>query len=240
MSMSSTLVLGLLASATSALVARDSTLSARQGPAYSYLGCYTEGTGVRALGAYNSVNYTTMTVEICAGLCLPTYTLFGLEYGGECWCANVFGTGAVAAPETECSMPCGGSATEICGAGNRLSVYSTTPAAPAAPVHVPAAGGYTRTGCYTEGNGTRALSGAEEVNYATMTVEICAAFCATGSFQVMGVEYGGECYCGSLTQFSASGSVVAPDSECSMLCAGNSTEYCGAGNRLDLYQTTAP
>jgi hypothetical protein len=82
---------------------------------YSYLGCYTEGTGVRALSAFTSVNQSTMTVGVCAGLCIPTYTLFGLEYGGECWCANVFSTGSVLAPETECFFPCAGNASEICG-----------------------------------------------------------------------------------------------------------------------------
>jgi hypothetical protein len=82
---------------------------------YSYLGCYTEGDGVRALGAFASVNQTTMTIEECAGLCIPTYTLFGLEYGGECWCANVFGAGSVAAPETDCYFPCAGNASETCG-----------------------------------------------------------------------------------------------------------------------------
>jgi hypothetical protein len=70
---------------------------------------------VRALGAFNSVSHTTMTVEECAGLCASTYTLFGLEYGEECWCANVFGTGSVSAPEADCSFPCAGNAAELCG-----------------------------------------------------------------------------------------------------------------------------
>lgn len=207
-------------------------------PTYSYLGCYTEGTGVRALGAANTVNYTTMTVEACASFCTPTYSLFGLEYGGECWCANVFGTGAVAAPDTDCSFDCGGNAAEKCGAGNRLSVYSTTPTAPAEPVHVATAGGYTRFGCYTEGNGTRALADFQEVDYSTtgMTVEKCATFCGGHSSALFGVEYGGECYCGSEAPFAASGSVAAPDSDCNMLCNGSPSEFCGAGNRLDIYR----
>ncbi|EHK98023.1 putative fungistatic metabolite [Glarea lozoyensis 74030] len=122
---------------------------------------------------------------------------------------------------------------------NQLNVYSTAPAPPAAPQHVLTAGPYTRIGCYTEGNGTRALSGAQDINYASQTVEKCATFCAAGSYAVMGVEYGGECYCGSAASFAASGSTLAPDTDCNMLCAGSPAEFCGAGNRLDTYQITA-
>lgn len=36
----------------------------------------------------------------------------------------------------------------------------------------------------------------------------------------------------------SNGAIVAPGgiSECNMLCKGNSSEYCGAGNRLDVYK----
>jgi hypothetical protein len=125
------------------------------------------------------------------------------------------------------------------GAGNRLSVYSTASVAPAAPEHVLTASPYTRLGCYTEGNGTRALSGAQEINYTSMTVEKCSTFCDVGSYTVMGVEFGGECYCGSKISFAASGSTLAPDTDCNMLCGGSSEEFCGAGNRLDTYHIAA-
>lgn len=42
-----------------------------------------------------------------------------------------------------------------------------------------------------------------------------------------------ECYCGATL---GTGSVVQSATDCNMLCTGNSTEYCGAGNRLNLYQ----
>jgi hypothetical protein len=49
---------------------------------YNYFGCYTEGTGVRALtpGAFAA---DTMTVESCEASCAG-YTYFGVEYGREC------------------------------------------------------------------------------------------------------------------------------------------------------------
>lgn len=43
---------------------------------------------------------------------------------------------------------------------------------------------------------------------------------------------GGECYCGNSLR---GGSTIAATTDCSMLCNGNQFEYCGGGNRLDLY-----
>ena len=88
-----------------------------------YVGCYTEAEGARALPDDSEVDYTFMTNEICAHFCLfRGYLFFGTEYGGECYCGTALPTSATA-PETDCSMPCDGNSTEICGAGNRLSVY---------------------------------------------------------------------------------------------------------------------
>lgn len=60
-------------------------------PPYYSWGCYTEGTNVRALGEASLVNYTSMTVEICANFCLvqQSQIFFGLEYGGE---VNIYST----------------------------------------------------------------------------------------------------------------------------------------------------
>ena len=92
--------------------------------AYSYTGCYTEGTSGRALGSTNSAS-DLMTIEKCAASC-SDYTYFGVEYGSECFCGNSIGTGSVKTVEGECSMTCPGNTTEICGAGNRLTLYTKT------------------------------------------------------------------------------------------------------------------
>jgi hypothetical protein len=51
--------------------------------AYTFQGCYTEGSGVRALSAATYYNYTAMTSEMCASNCAG-YTYWGIEYHGEC------------------------------------------------------------------------------------------------------------------------------------------------------------
>jgi len=62
-----------------------------------------------------------------------------------------------------------------------------------------------------------------------MTVESCSTFCS--KFQYFGLEYGGECYCGS-----ALPSEQAPATDCNMVCDGNSAELCGSSWRLSTYQ----
>jgi WSC domain len=83
-------------------------------------GCYTEGTGIRALTGKAYFN-DSMTVEACATAC-EGYTWFGVEYGRECYCGNTINRGSVIADDSNCSFNCPGDSTEKCGAGNFLDV----------------------------------------------------------------------------------------------------------------------
>ncbi|TQV95128.1 Pyrrolo-quinoline quinone [Cordyceps javanica] len=85
-------------------------------------------------------------------------------------------------------------------------------------------------GCWTEATNQRALS---DRTYADdkMTLESCATFCK--DYTYFGVEYGRECYCGNKLN---DGSVQAKQADCSFTCPGDGSEYCGAGNRLELYK----
>ncbi|KAI8630141.1 heme peroxidase [Xylariaceae sp. FL1651] len=92
---------------------------------YSWYGCQTEATSVRALSAKSLVN-DNMTLEACATFC-EGYMYFGAEYGAECYCGNMFGAGSEDAPASDCNMACKGNTKELCGAGNRLSAYELAP-----------------------------------------------------------------------------------------------------------------
>lgn len=232
--------------------------------AFSYLGCYTEATNGRALsGLMNPVPGATLTIESCAAAC-GEYSYFGTEYSGECYCGNSFGAGSALAAggndptQNGCSMTCNGNATEYCGGPNRLSTYqknstlsaststsasataaTSTSAIPSAtgPITVQNLAGYSYLGCYSEATAGRALTGfANPIPGNTVTVEACAKGCA--QFTYFGVEYSGECYCGNtLAQGSAlvAGNTPAV-TQCDMTCNGNSTEFCGGPNRLNMYQ----
>ncbi|KAI1097816.1 putative glyoxal oxidase [Jackrogersella minutella] len=108
------------------------------------------------------------------------------------------------------------------------SSAASTPTAPLQPLTI---GDYNWYGCQTEATNARALS---LFTYAddAMTLDTCQSFCGGKSTTYFGVEYARECYCGNKFE---TGSTSAPASDCSMLCAGDQLEYCGAGNRLSVY-----
>ncbi|KAL5329264.1 hypothetical protein ACEPPN_002775 [Leptodophora sp. 'Broadleaf-Isolate-01'] len=235
---------------------------------YSFQGCFTEGTGVRALAGAAFVDYANMTSEICASNC-AAYEYWGIEYYGECYCGDELAASSTQAPLDDCNFICPGNPNEYCGAGNRLELYRLTSAATSsrssssvrstssastvrssssvssrsstAPTSTPTlaikpkVGNYVRQGCYTEGTGVRALAGAQYVDYVGMTLEICASNCAGTTY--FGVEYGGECYCGQT--LDATSVPAANQLDCSFVCPGDASEYCGAGNRLELYMLGA-
>ncbi len=103
-----------------------------------------------------------------------------------------------------------------------------------------------------EGTGERALLNGGQVNGA-MTVAGCVQACKAAGFSLAGVEYAGECCEYSKQQprrnitdstfidcdntiHNAATAAPGGLSDCNMVCKGNSSEYCGAGGRLDIYK----
>ncbi|CZR61363.1 uncharacterized protein PAC_11259 [Phialocephala subalpina] len=223
---------------------------------YTSLGCYKEATTGRALT--QQFNLDVRTIKNCVDQCASlSYTYSGMEYGGECWCGNTLASTSVPAAASSCSMTCSGNATEYCGSGGYLNLYvkngtyvppvsstttststsgtatgtgtTVTPTA-TGPSVKQVVGSYVSQGCWTEATTGRALSSTTYANDA-MTLESCASFCS--GYKMFGVEYGRECYCGNTL---GAGSVAATNqADCSFLCPGDKTEYCGAGNRLSVY-----
>ncbi|KND93947.1 putative fungistatic metabolite [Tolypocladium ophioglossoides CBS 100239] len=199
---------------------------------YKMVSCWTEGDNTRALDGISFAN-DTMTLEKCMAYC-SAYVYWGTEYGRECYCGNALAKSSEAAPLAECNMACGGDASEYCGAGNRIELYSTT-SAPVTPtptgtlIHKPTVSPYTLVGCWTEGSGARALE-QKATTAPNMTNDACGAFCK--DYKYFGTEYGAECYCGS---YLTESSQTAPFADCNMPCGGDRFQYCGASDRLELY-----
>jgi hypothetical protein len=109
-------------------------------------------------------------------------------------CGNAtLGGSSQATDPTTCNTPCSGNKTEVCGGGNRLSLFwsGITPAPPSYNKGPP---GWTHQGCYSEGtNGRRILPmGVNVAGGATnMSVRSCTDACA--GYTYAGVEYGDEC-----------------------------------------------
>ncbi|KAH0543417.1 hypothetical protein FGG08_002275 [Glutinoglossum americanum] len=159
------------------------------------------------------------------------------------YCGNTLAATGAPAAEGSCNMGCSGNAAEACGGPNRLTLFHSGQTPPSTN---PGPGLWSSLGCYTQrrdsiagrtlttGTGTAGGGGA-------LTVALCTSACQAAGYTYAGVEYAGECYCGNA--FSNGGG-PAPEglSGCSMPCNGNSSEYCGGPNRLDMYQfnKTAP
>ncbi|KAK4100770.1 WSC-domain-containing protein, partial [Parathielavia hyrcaniae] len=192
---------------------------------YIYQGCYTDGSTERALDG-STLFDDHMTLEMCAAAC-SSYAWFGVEFGKECYCGTALQSSSVEKPQSDCTMPCGGNHGQTCGSMSRLSVYHN-PALGGTGGSSPASvGEFTYKSCWTDDVYDRSLKGS---SYASddMTLESCAAFCS--EFTYFGVEFSHECYCDNAVLGAA-----ADESECSELCKGDSSAWCGGPGRLNLY-----
>jgi hypothetical protein len=125
-----------------------------------------------------------------------------------------------------------GNADQSCGGEDRISVYQD-PTFPDAD-DVAVTSDYLSLGCYTEGAAGRSLdySQWDFLNASAMTTETCLTACGAKGFPFAGVEFGRECYCGVVL---GNGTLATDVGECSSMCTGNSTQFCGGPNRLNLY-----
>ncbi|KAF8575322.1 WSC-domain-containing protein [Ramaria rubella] len=245
------------ASPATALVSRQTIVTDL--PAnWSFFGCFEENlTGPdRTLNAASSTN-DTMTIESCVDFCnSQSFTFAGLEFGSQCFCDNVFEEAAVRANDTDCSMACAGNPDELCGAANRLSVY--TSGVPASfPAEVLAVGPWTAVGCFNDSIDLRILT--ESIFNGlpaaeNLTAASCTTACQDAGFTLAGLEFGEECWCGTHV---ANGGVFVGNSNgisgtnppvrttvggpfCDTACTGNAAELCGGSDRMNLYNFTAP
>ncbi|KAF8155044.1 hypothetical protein K438DRAFT_360544 [Mycena galopus ATCC 62051] len=85
-------------------------------------------------------------------------------------------------------------------------------------------------GCQGDNRSDRALKHLVTVASHNMTVESCLDSCAAGGYILGGVEFGDECYCGNTLLYAYG------ESSCYMPCSGNTSEFCGGPDALDLYQ----
>lgn len=189
-----------------------------------------------------------MTLDSCAAFC-QGFAYFGVEYSRECYCGKKLNAGSTKAPASECSMKCAGFDCTFCGAGSRLSVYSTqgddpsstntdstaTSTPTSAPTALPE--GWDSYGCWVDGANGRIL-GKQLDDNPDLTLESCANSCASQGYTIAGAEYSRQCFCGK--QIVNGGTKAASESECNTPCGGNPKENCGGGGRMSIMSLGAP
>ncbi|KAL2155766.1 hypothetical protein VTH82DRAFT_508 [Thermothelomyces myriococcoides] len=204
--------------------------------AQTYYGCYTD-IPARALTGSSLIDYENMTIALCETHCTGLdFGIWGVEYGGECYCGDALAQGSFPTFATDCGMPCPGDTATECGGPNRLSLYGASEESPVVTPypHDPV----TETqyaGCWSEveGGGTRALAGASAFSLSAMTVPACGDYCLNSGFLWFGLEYGAECYCGEELHVN---STSVAEADCNMPCSGDAETACGGSNRLSVYQ----
>ncbi|KAJ8108839.1 hypothetical protein OPT61_g7892 [Boeremia exigua] len=161
---------------------------------------------------------STATVAMVSPTAVGSYKLYSADLSGSPANAAMFGVFAGSASDNYKNV---GSLPTAC---TPFSTATPTPSPP--PIQL------DYQGCFTDAiAGTRALAPAE-LKDDEMTVEKCAAFC--NPYKFFGLEFGRECYCGNVQNAQ---SASASSSDCNMPCKGDSTQTCGAGQRMSLYKT---
>ncbi|KIV92643.1 hypothetical protein PV10_03916 [Exophiala mesophila] len=222
-------------------VAGTTTATISSGSVAQYKGCYVDNSGGRALSAASYAN-DSMSTSICGAYCQSKgFSVFGTEYGRECFCGSAISSAS--APQSECPMVCAGARTEYCGGPNRLSVWTitSTPSSTSSAVSSPSStptgpsiDGASYLGCWSDAGGSRTLSGSYTTD-SKMTLELCARTAQSANYKYFGLEYAGECFAGNSIRESAS---QLSSSGCNMKCKGNDTQICGGPGALSLFQNT--
>merc|ERR1719334_2322405 len=70
--------------------------------------------------------------------------------------------------------------------------------------------------------------------HGTVTPEVCRMSCATKKYKYSGVECSNECWCGNVTPPREK---IDSPNDCSYKCSGNSSQVCGGGWRINVYET---
>jgi len=91
--------------------------------------------------------------------------------------------------------------------------------------------------CITDSVSSRILVQDTMVPLASNSPEACTAACDSLGYTFAGVEFGAECHCGN--GFTGPISTV-PHTNCNMECTGNGSEFCGAGNLIQVFQGPNP
>ncbi|KAK4161708.1 carbohydrate-binding WSC, partial [Cladorrhinum sp. PSN259] len=186
-----------------------------------YLGCYTDSTP-RVLPQQVSVS-GGLTIDKCKTACAAQgHSLAGVEFGNECYCGSTAPSNTIKAPEGDCSIPCEGDSSQICGNAWRVGVYQT-------------GSEWKALGCHWDAVSPRLLPFEVTSQISGgMTVSKCLSSCKNGGYVLAGVEFGSQCFCGNAFAAGGGGQAGSED-QCDAVCAGDAQGICGGGNRINVF-----
>lgn len=130
------------------------------GTSWTQLGCYSDDSSTRTLSyQITTLAANTVTPTTCNAACLAKgYVFAGVEYGSECYCGSTMVTSTSpssgqVATTGDCSKPCSGDSSIMCGGSYRIGIWSYGGVPPTTPT--PSA--WKRLGCFTDNTSSRTL-----------------------------------------------------------------------------------
>ncbi|KAI8974795.1 WSC-domain-containing protein [Trametes punicea] len=221
-------------------------------------GCVSDNSA-RALTGYSFAN-DEMTIASCVSTCSSKgFTMAGVEFSRECYCGNkIENQAGEPLPSVSCNMACAADPSSICGGNWALNLFKQTTVAIANPSPAPSSAssaaqpsasasvpsnstnvsglpaGWTAIGC-AEDVPSRTLN-IDAFTSEQMTINGCISHCASLGHTMAGLEYARECYCGS--KYVNGGGAPLPDSQCNMVCTGDSSKICGGPMALSVFKNT--
>ena len=217
---------------------------------YNYLGCWSDTDSAKRQLPLRIYTGTLNDNDYCTKQCYAAgYMFAGTQYQTECWCGNIPPESSYQdLSDIHCTYACPADGNDRCGGQPAYeSIYydstrynATTGVIFNGPNTQLRVGNYNYIGCYSEATSGRALSAlAPPAPSGGFTLEKCQAACA--AYTYFGMEYANQCYCGNVINAGSTNQTSSDPSlnGCNMVCAGNGNQYCGGGNRLDMYQLSS-
>lgn len=207
------------------------------GDGWQYAGCFADDDQNPAFSGRTYFTDSAMTQDRCTSACAAAgmpFAAMEIRGGYRCVCAPETGLKMTAAlyNVSQCSQPCPGNSSQICGDSYRMAVYHTTNTA------IDTALSAYDKGCYSSPGTNVGLLGASDYNFNsnTMTNDVCAKACIGRNATWSGTYYGSTCYCGK--NFDLGTGTFVPRDQCTRKCSGNSSEVCGDLYKLSVFNLT--
>lgn len=202
-----------------------------------YVGCYKDTT------AHNLADFffqsSSMTPALCQQGCAevsPNSDIAGAQYGNQCRCGTTaqLTQGAIL-PDSQCTNPCAGNSSRVCGSFLEYSAYTVTADARAAAAAVlPSVQDPTWMGCYDAGYQNQAFT-AYTQNGALVSVDQCRTLCTQAGYSLMALVNGNSCKCDNSFKAPV---VKQPYFQCNNPCAANPSQTCGGNQMTAVYNLT--